>query len=76
MVATNAKNGFNYESYMSSLLKRMKRSDPEMFNMIDGPHLLGIVGFEKEWIFNIGSVFSVERVYERFNYKYIEGTIT
>lgn len=75
MKATGSVGGFNYAECMKILLLRMKRRNPEIFDAIDGGSLLNVLEMEKEWIFNIGSVFSVENIKEEDGYKIIEGTI-
>lgn len=70
--ATNATGGFKYWKYMIQQL-----NDP-LNDMVDediNEELRRILLKEREWIFNIGSIFFVDSIYEQDGYKIIQGRI-
>jgi len=50
--------GFCYWKYQKKTLEALRKNDPEEFDSVDGEHDLKLSLDEKEWIFDIGVVFT------------------
>lgn len=64
--------GFNYGKWYTKDLERIRDTDPDQWDAIDGDYLLGSAEDEKEWIFPLGSRFQVESVQEKHGYRIIK----
>jgi hypothetical protein len=76
-IATNSTGIFPYYKLINYELKLLKKNYPDEFNdSFDGNAIFELINEEREYIANIGSVFTINRKYVKDDYTIYEGVLS